>query len=123
MHMKVKKFREPTHSARQLSAFEATARHQSVGAAAAELDMDPRDISWSVRELEAAMGTLLFTRRHGTLGLTQAGERLYRAASTGLDDIREAPGRLHRATTARVAHSHDASGCPLRTGVTVLELS
>ena len=122
MRMKMTMFCEPTDPTHQLLAFEATARHQSVGAAAAELDSTPRDISRSLRELEAAMGTHLFTRCHGAIGLTQAGEILYLAVSKRLVDIREAPERLHRVTPARTGRSKVSGGCPLRRGATVPQL-
>ena len=79
--------------AHQLSMLEATVRCGSVGAAAAHLDVSTRDVSRSLRELEAAMGTLLFTRDHGRIGLTQAGDILYAAASAAIGDIRERAGR------------------------------
>ena len=122
MRMKMPMFLEPPDPTNQLLAFEATARHQSVGAAAAELDSTPRDISRSLRELEAAMGTRLFTRCHGTIGLTQAGEVLYLAVSKRLGDIREAPDRLHRVTPGRADRSEVSGGCPLRSGATAPQL-
>ena len=122
MRMKMAMFLEPTDPTNQLLAFEATARHQSVGAAGAELDSTPRDISRSLRELEAAMGTHLFTRCDRTIGLTQAGEILYLAVSKGLGNIREAPDRLHRVTPARTDRSEVSGGCPLRNGATAPQL-
>ena len=128
MRMKMTMLLEPTDPTLQLLAFEATARHQSVGAAAAELDSTPRDVSRSLRELEAAKGTLLFLRggivtQGGIVRLTQAGEILYLAVSKRLGDIREAPDRLHRVTRARAGRSEVSGGCPLRSGASAPQLS
>ena len=74
----------------QLMVFEAAARHRSVRIVAAELDMTPREVSRSLRALETAMRVNLFTRRHGAIGLTPAGENLFAAVSDKLGDSDEA---------------------------------
>ena len=51
--------------------------------------MSARDVSRSLRKLEAAMGTVLFTRTERRIGLTQAGEILHAAVSAGIWNIRE----------------------------------
>ena len=85
---------DPSRWAHELSTLEATVRCGSVGAAAAHLNLSTRDVSRSLRELEAGMDTLLFTRHHGRPELTQAGEILYAAVSAGIDEIREHADRL-----------------------------
>ena len=90
--------------AHQLSMLEATVRCGSVGAAATDLEMSTRDVSRSLRELEAAMNTLLFARDRGPLRLTQAGEVLHAAMSAEFGDIRErADGRRPESWPANVA--------------------
>ena len=86
--------RRPTGSGYQQMVFEAAARLRSVRAAAAELDMTPREVSRSLRELEAAMRIGLFTRRHGTIGLTRAGEALFLTVSDEFGDIGETASRV-----------------------------
>ena len=82
-----------SHWAHQLSVLEAMVRCGSVGAAATHLDMSARDVSRSLRKLEAAMGTVLFTRTERRIGLTQAGEILHAAVSAGICNIRESASR------------------------------
>ncbi|MGA0525133.1 LysR family transcriptional regulator, partial [Escherichia coli] len=48
-----------------LRAFEASARHQSFSAAAAELNVTPAAVGQLVRSLEASLGTPLFHRGSG----------------------------------------------------------
>ena len=82
-----------SHWAHQLSVLEATVRCGSVGDAAAHLDMSARDVSLSLRKLEEAMGTVLFTRTERRIGLTQAGDILHAAVSAGIRNIRESASR------------------------------
>ena len=79
--------------ANRLLMFESVARHRSVGAAAAELDLTPRDAGRSLRELEATMTTRIFARNRDGIGLTQAGEVLHLAVAAGLGAIRKAADR------------------------------
>ena len=72
----------------QLTMFESVARHRSVAAVASELDLTPRDVSQSLRRLEDAMGTVLFTRHERAIGLTSAGEILFLGVSTGIAELR-----------------------------------
>lgn len=83
------------HMANRLLMFESAARHRSVRAAAAEFDLTPRDVSRSLRELEALMATRIFARNRDGIGLTQAGETLYLAVAAGLGAIRKAADRPH----------------------------
>ena len=86
-----------TRPAHQLVVFEAVARHRSVGAGASELEMAPKDVSRSLRELEEAMGTDLFTRHDGAIGLAQAGKILFLGVSSRLSELRSAAAWLERA--------------------------
>ena len=76
----------------QLVLFESVARHRSVGAVAAELDLTPRDVSRSLRRLEVAMGTALFMRHERDIRLSDAGEILFLGVSTGIAELRRLAG-------------------------------
>jgi LysR family glycine cleavage system transcriptional activator len=60
-----------------LRAFEATARHMSFKAAAAELGLTPTAISHQIRLLEAICKQPLFRRRRRPVALTLAREKLF----------------------------------------------
>lgn len=75
-------------------AFEAAARLKSFKHAADELHVTPTAISHQIRNLETHLGVVLFERRHRSLALTPAGERLAEASAvafgaleTTLDDL------------------------------------
>ena len=74
-------------------AFEASARHLSFTAAAAELGLTQSAISQQVRSLELRFGSPLFTRLPRGLALTDTGRRL-------LPGVSEAIGGLTRVTEA-----------------------
>src|SRR4051812_38767486 len=74
-----------------LCAFEASARHQSFTAAAAELHLTQSAISRQVRALEEAVGSSLFVRERQTVTLTLAGEAY-------AQEIRDALKRISKAT-------------------------
>lgn len=59
-----------------LRSFDAAARHLSFAAAADELMVTPAAVGTQVRRLEEWVGTPLFLRRHRTVSLTAAGQRL-----------------------------------------------
>ena len=86
--------RAPAGSEYRLKVFEATARHRSVRAAAGDLRMTPREVSRSLRELEAAMRVSLFTRRRGVIGLTRAGDVLFARMAREPGDAVDASGRV-----------------------------
>jgi LysR family glycine cleavage system transcriptional activator len=73
-----------------LRAFEASARHESFSAAAAELHVTPAAVGQLVRSLEDALGTRLFHR--GTSGRTRL--VLTEAARRALPDLRAGFDRL-----------------------------
>jgi len=77
-----------------LRAFEATARHMSLKAAAFELNVAPSTISHRLRLLEKALGCRLLRRVGGKLELTECGERLAPALTTGFVQIMDAVGEI-----------------------------
>lgn len=73
-----------------LRAFEASARHQSFSAAAAELNVTPAAVGQLVRTLEGWLGTPLFHRSTGgrvRLVLTEAAERAIPEIRAGFDRL------------------------------------
>jgi LysR family glycine cleavage system transcriptional activator len=74
-----------------LRAFEAAARHQSITAAAEELNLTQGAVSRQIRALEELLGSDLFLRERQTIRLTSAGETYAR-------EIREALRRISSAT-------------------------
>ncbi|SFE65043.1 LysR substrate-binding domain-containing protein [Roseivivax sediminis] len=87
-------------------AFEATARHMSVKAAAEELCLTPSAISHQIKALEGFLDTQLFERAGNRLALTLTGET-YAGKLTNLldtfleetDAVREAPRPLRVLST------------------------
>jgi TolB-like protein len=78
-----------------LRAFEAAARHSSFKAAAEELGLTPTAVSHQIRLLETVVGRALFRRRPRPLTLTAAGEVLFPAVRSGLDQMAEAFATAH----------------------------
>ncbi len=76
--------RTPRLSLDLLRGFRAAARHLSFTRAAHELFVTQSAVSQEVKTLEEQLGTPLFTRVNRALRLTQAGERLYRAADEAI---------------------------------------
>src|SRR5258708_5853258 len=74
--------------------FEAAARHLSFTKAADELFVTQSAVSRQIQALEERLGVALFLRRNRGLALTEAGERMYRAASIALRTLREATDRI-----------------------------
>lgn len=70
-----------------LSAFEAAARHQSITAAAGELDLTQSAVSRQIRALEDIVGTELFVRERQRVRLTAAGETYAMALREALRSI------------------------------------
>jgi DNA-binding transcriptional LysR family regulator len=77
-----------------LFAFEAAARLTSFTRAAAELKITQAAVSYSVKQLEAALGQKLFIRQHRRVTLTEAGERFFQDVSVGLGHIRRSAESL-----------------------------
>lgn len=91
-----------------LRAFEAVARLDGVGRAAAELHVTHGAVSRQLRLLEEALGSALFQREGRGLALTPAGQRLYEAASDGFAPLRAAWAELQR----RPEQTPLVLGCP-----------
>src|SRR5580658_5028885 len=62
-----------------VEAFLSVAQHRSFRRAAAEIGVTPSAISQAVRALEARVGAALFIRTTRSVGLSEAGERFFRA--------------------------------------------
>ncbi|MEM1433148.1 MAG: LysR family transcriptional regulator [Pseudomonadota bacterium] len=77
-----------------LQAFEAAGRTGSFKAAAEELHVSPSNISHQIRDLEAYLGTLLFSRQRRQVRLTREGEAYLPGLSSGFQLIREANAKL-----------------------------
>lgn len=73
-----------------LRAFEASARHMSLKAAAFELNVTPSAISHRLRLLEKALGCPLLRRVGAKLELTECGGRLAPALTAGFEQIMDA---------------------------------
>ncbi|GMG83936.1 LysR substrate-binding domain-containing protein [Paralimibaculum aggregatum] len=72
-------------SPRHVIVFEAAARHGSFTRAAEELNVQQPAVSAAIRQLEAALGVALFTRRHRKVELTAAGKRLHADVARALE--------------------------------------
>ncbi|MDM9559739.1 MULTISPECIES: LysR substrate-binding domain-containing protein [Bordetella] len=83
-----------------LRAFESAARLQSFKRAAAELHVTPTAISHQMKGLEQRLGLALFERRARAVGLTPAGETLFRAVHGAWLDIAQALQRVQPALSA-----------------------
>src|SRR5438477_2264378 len=77
-----------------LRAFEVAARHLSLSAAAAELNVTPAAVSQHVRLLELRVGEKLFVRHARGLRLTPAGEALAPACRESFERLERALGEL-----------------------------
>lgn len=86
----------------RLKEFEAIARLGSVKKAAKELGCSSATLSARMQGFEEKLGTELFSRQRGGLGLTDAGERLLGSAAEILGDV----DRLKRQLQAAEAHSY-----------------
>ena len=81
-----------------LATFEVAAKHLSFTQAARELNLTQGAISQQMRQLEEALGTPLFIRKHNALELTSRGAELFEAVSAGLDLIGVGIGNLRQQT-------------------------
>ena len=88
-----------------LRAFEASARHQSFSAAAAELHVTPAAVGQLVRSLEEGLGTPLFHRRtsgRARLVATEAAERALPDIRAGFDRLAMGLERLQEGSANEV---------------------
>ena len=81
-----------------LQAFEAAGRQGSFKAAAEELNVSPSNISHQIRDLEAYLGVLLFSRTGRSVELTDEGESFLPALTAGFQAIRQAQPQMQVAT-------------------------
>ena len=72
-----------------LRTFEAAARHQSYGAAAAELCISQAAVSQQMRQLEQELGCQLFLRKGRKMLLTQQGETLLRYTQQAFTSLQQ----------------------------------
>lgn len=83
----------PFRSYDALRIFAAVAQHQSITAAAAELNLSKGSVSYQIRKLEDDLGFRLFERQRQRLSITARGEKLWRSSQLALGqldrDIRE----------------------------------
>jgi LysR family glycine cleavage system transcriptional activator len=86
---------------RAVRAFEAFARHGSVTAAAAELDITPSAVSHQLQLLETFVQTPLTVREGRMLALTDEGRDYYRSISTAFSVLRSATGFVRDRTSRR----------------------
>lgn len=82
-----------------LRGFESAARYLSFTRAAQELSVTQSAISRQIKTLEDAVGVPLFARYNRRLELTDAGQRLFRAATRALAEIAAALDELHGPST------------------------
>ena len=73
-----------------LPVFITVAKHMSFSKAAAELCVTHSAVSQNIKQLEAYLNVILFKRLHRSIELTQAGIRLLKEVSGGLNMIYEA---------------------------------
>lgn len=77
-----------------LRAFEATARHLSVKAAADELSVTPGAVSQLLKSLERTLGVILFQRVNRGIFLTEAGQSYLPPVRNAFRQIAEAPAAI-----------------------------
>ena len=83
-------------SPRHLIVFEAAARLGSFTRAAAELNVQQPAVSAAIRQLEDALGVILFHRSHRKVELTKAGERFFTDISSALEQILASARAVHQ---------------------------
>jgi LysR family transcriptional regulator, glycine cleavage system transcriptional activator len=84
-----------------LSVFEATARHSSLKAATAELNVTSGAISRQIKALEAELGVALFIRTARGVVLTPAGEELYATVAAGFSRMSDTTRAIKRGDRSR----------------------
>ncbi|MFC3323623.1 LysR family transcriptional regulator [Mesorhizobium cantuariense] len=84
------KLRRSLPSMNGLFTFEAAARCASFSRAAEELNVTPAAVSRMIARLEERLGTALFARQAGGVGLTESGRLLFDAIARGFSGIENA---------------------------------
>ncbi len=77
----------PFRSYNTLRVFTAVARHESVTAAAAELNLSKASVSYQVRKLEDELGFRVFERKNQRLHITGKGEKLMHSAQLAFGQL------------------------------------
>jgi DNA-binding transcriptional LysR family regulator len=99
-------------STRQLQAFLAVARLQSVTRAAEQIHLSQAGLSLLLREMESQLGVRLFDRTTRSVTLTEAGRQLVPSAERMLRDWADISGRLDK-LSVDAAHSISVAATPL----------
>lgn len=98
-----------------LGIFAVAARHQNLARAAEELHLTASAVSHHVRQLERALGTVLFQRHARGVILTPSGRALADAAGAALADLDAAASALRApargTTTLTIAALHSFTYC------------
>lgn len=89
-------------SPHHLLVFEAAARCGSFTRAAQELNVQQPAVSAAIKQLEASLGVMLFTRAHRSVTLTGAGTRLFNDVSSSFNHILQSA----RSLAARNVQDH-----------------
>ena len=85
-----------------LLVFDEAGRQNSFTLAGRNLGMAQPSVSRFVANLENHLGSVLFERQHNRLRLTASGERLHKAVTTGLEEIRSACAEVESSSEAPV---------------------
>lgn len=99
-------------STRQLQAFLAVARLQSVTRAAEQIHLSQAGLSLLLREMESQLGVRLFDRTTRSVTLTEAGRQLLPAAERMLREWTDITGRLDK-LSVDVARTLTVAATPL----------
>jgi len=85
-----------------LRIFTTVARHQSITAAAAELNLSKGSVSYQLRKLEDELGFKLFERKRQRLVITLRGEKLWRSSELALGQLQREIRELQRDEPDRI---------------------
>lgn len=92
----------PFRSYDALRVFAAVARHQSVTAAADELNLSKGSVSYQIRKLEDDLGFSLFERQRQRLSITARGEKLWHSSQSALGQLDRDIRELQREESDRI---------------------
>ncbi len=98
--------------------FYEVAKHGSFTAAARDLMVSQSSLSIQIKQLEQAMGAILFDRRRGGVDLTEAGVSAYQVAERAFQDIDQLLSQLRDAE--RQIHGRVSIGTVNSIGIYVL---
>ncbi len=86
-------------SPRHLVVFEAAARRGSFTLAAQELNVQQPSVSASIKQLETALGVVLFQRDHRRISLTHAGDRLFADVTRAFDQLEQTANSIRQSAS------------------------